>query len=156
MEARILAGQTDREIAAAMNVAPAVVSAYEQNFFSVKDRLNAADFILSTTIGYTPFRGFDEGDWRSLWAYFAYTAGPKMLELVMAVSQSRRLPDRALHDGAGAELEVGIRAMLLACSGAMTHYKLERLRTLRRRRKAASEEKIRPKRATKPRSSRSR
>jgi hypothetical protein len=36
MEARILAGQTDREIAAAMNVAPAVVSAYEQNFFSVK------------------------------------------------------------------------------------------------------------------------
>jgi formylglycine-generating enzyme required for sulfatase activity len=60
-----------------------------------------------------------------------------MLELVMAVSQSRRLPDRALHDGAGAELEVGIRAMLLACSGAMTHYKLERLRTLRRRRKAA-------------------
>jgi hypothetical protein len=75
-----------------------------------------------------------------------------MLELVMAVSEGRRLPDWALGEGADAEvLETGIWAVLLACTGAMTHHKLERLRTLRRRRASAREEETGPKQASKRR-----
>ena len=101
LEVPILAGQSDAEIAAAMDIPPAVVGAYEEFFFSVRDRLDAADFILSTLIGYTPFRGFDQGDLRGLWVYFAYTAGPKMLEIAMAVSRGRPLPDWAMCVRAG-------------------------------------------------------
>jgi hypothetical protein len=122
-----------------MDIPPAVVGAYEEFFFSVRDRLDAADFVLSTLIGYTPFRGFDQGDWRGLWAYFAYTAGPKMLEIAMAVSRGRPLPDCAMRDRASAEvLEFGARAMLLACTGTMTYHKLQRLGTLRRKRQEAA------------------
>ena len=90
-----------------------------------------------------------------LWAYFGYTAGPKMLELVIAVSKHRRLPDGVLDEEWAKEaaelLEVGIRAMLVACTGAMTCYKLERLRTLRRRRARASEEETaKPRRVGRP------
>jgi hypothetical protein len=71
-----------------------------------------------------------------------------MLELVMAVSERRRLPDWALGEGADAEvLETGIWAVLLACTGAMTHHKLQRLRTLGRQRASVGEEEIRPKQA---------
>ena len=135
LEARILAGQTDDEIAAAMDFPAAVVSAYEQTFFSVRDRLTVGDYILIEVIGYSPFRGFEEGDLQTLWGYFAYAAGPKILELVMAVSLGRPLPDWALREApckAAAEgLRLGIKAMLLACTGAMTATKLRRLRTLR-------------------------
>ena len=71
LEARILAGQTDEEIAAAMNLpAATVVSAYEETFFSVRSRLEASDYILIEVIGYSPFRGFEEGDLQTLWGYF--------------------------------------------------------------------------------------
>ena len=88
-----MAGQTDDEIAAAMNLpAAAVVSAYEETFFSVRSRLQASDYILHEVIGYSPFRGFEEGDLQTLWGYFGYAAGPKILELVMAVSLDRGCP----------------------------------------------------------------
>jgi hypothetical protein len=135
LEARLLAGQTDEEIAATTAMPAIVVGEYERTFFNVRQRLAGSDFILSSVIGYTPFRGFDEGDLRGLWAYYGYTAGPKMLELVMAVSLRRSLPQWALREApskADAELlEIGVRAMLLASTGAMTRHKLRKLRTLR-------------------------
>jgi hypothetical protein len=145
LEARILAGQTDREIAAAMRIPQAVVAAYEQSFFSMRHRLGAVDFVLSEIIGYTPFRGFDEGDWQSLWAFFAYTAGPKMLEVVMSVSPCRPLPGTAAPNGADEELlKLGTRAMLLLCTGTMTCHKLQRLQTLRRQRASINAKGSRP------------
>jgi len=91
-EARILAGQTDDEIACSTGLAPAVVATFEQFFFNVRDRLAAVDLILFDVIGYRPVLGFEGGDLRGLWAYFGYEAGAKMLEIVMAVSQDRPLP----------------------------------------------------------------
>jgi hypothetical protein len=98
VEARILAGQSDNEVALPTALPPAVVAAFEQFFFNVRDRLAAADCILFGLIGFDPVRGFEEADLRGLWQYFGYTAGPKMLELVMAVTLDRRLPDWAIEE----------------------------------------------------------
>ncbi len=135
VEARILAGQSDAEIAVSTGLSPALVATYEQTFFRVRDRRAAGDYILFGVIGYDPFGGFLEGDLRTLWAYFGYAAGPKVLELVMAVSRGRSLPDWALREApssAAAELlEIGIKVMLMACTGAMTPAKLRKLVVLR-------------------------
>jgi hypothetical protein len=135
LEARLLAGQSDLNIAASTTIAPAIAAMYEQAFFAVRSRLAAADYIMDGVIGYTPFQGFDEGDLRGLWAYFGYAAGPRMLELVMAVSRGRPLPAWALNDAssraASELLEIGVKAMLTACTGAMTASKLRKLIILR-------------------------
>ena len=134
LEARLLAGQTDEDIAAATAVRAAVVAAYERHFFAVRQCLAACDYILSCVVGGVPLQGFDEGDLRGLWAYFGYAAGPRMLELVMAVSLGRPLPDWAVREApdqaALDSLELAIRAMLMACSGAMTPSKLRKLRVI--------------------------
>ncbi len=93
VEARILAGQADDEVALSTGHPPAVVAAFERFFFNVRDRLAATDCILINVIGHDPLQGFEEADLRGLWQYFGFMAGPKMLELVMAVTLDRPLPD---------------------------------------------------------------
>jgi hypothetical protein len=134
LEARLLAGQTDEDIAAATAVPAGVVAMYERPFFGVRKCLAARDYILSCVVGGAPLHGFDEGDLRSLWAYFGYAAGPKMLELVMSVSVGRPLPDWAVREAPNRaaldSLELAIKAMLMACFGAMTPSKLQKLRVI--------------------------
>jgi len=89
-----------------MGLSPAVVNEFERFFFNVRDRLAAADFILLCVVGYDPFRGFEESNLRGLWQYFGYSAGPKFLELVIAVSQDRPLPEWAVKEASSpVELE---------------------------------------------------
>jgi len=54
IEARLLARQTDEEIAHATGLAPAVVATYEELFFAVRDRLDATHYILCKAIGHSP------------------------------------------------------------------------------------------------------
>jgi len=92
VEARILAGQTDAEIASATGFPSAVITAFEQHFFRIRDRLAAGDYILFDVVGYDPVHGIERGNLRMLWNYFGYAAGWRMLEIVMAVSQGLSLP----------------------------------------------------------------
>ena len=135
LEARILAGQTDQEIEAATAVPAAVVEAYEHAFFDVRRRLEADDYIFAAVIRRSNFGEHDESDLKGLWAHFGYSAGPRMLELVMAVSLGRRLPEWALREAPSAAdvelLELRIRAMLIAETGPLTPAKLKKLRILR-------------------------
>jgi hypothetical protein len=98
LEARLLARQSDEEISAASGTPPAVVATFGRFFFDVRNRLAAADCILIKVIGHDPLRGFEETDLRGLWQYFAFMAGPKMLELVMAVTLDRPLPDWVVEE----------------------------------------------------------
>ncbi len=135
VEARILAGQSDEEVAAATAVPVTVVVAYEHAFFDVRHRLEACDYILGAVVGHSPFRCFDEGDLKGLWGYYGYAAGPRILELVMSVSLGRSLPDWALREAPNATdaqlLELGVKAMLMASTGALTPGKLRKLKVLR-------------------------
>jgi hypothetical protein len=134
LEARILAGQSDVEIAVSRAIPPAVVAVFEQSFFDVRDRLAAGDFILFGVVGYNPVAGFQEGDLRTLWAYFGYAAGPQFLELMMAVSQDRSLPTWAIDQApCPAEVEdlvASIRLLLMASTGPLTLSRLRKLRVL--------------------------
>jgi hypothetical protein len=134
LEARILAGQSDVEIAVSLAIPPAVVAVFEQSFFDVRDRLSAGDYILFRVVGYNPVAGFQEGDLRTLWAYFGYAAGPQFLELVMAVSQDRSLPawaiDQAADPAEVEELVASIKLLLMASTGPLTLSRLGKLRVL--------------------------
>jgi hypothetical protein len=135
LEARILAGQSDEDIEAAMAVPAMVVAAYEHAFFDVRRRLEAEDDIFAAVIGRSNFGEHDESDLKGLWAHFGYSAGPRILELVMAVSLGRPLPDWALREAPSAAdaelLELRISAMLIAEMGPLTPAKLKKLKVLR-------------------------
>lgn len=62
VEARILAGQSNEDVALSTGFPPAVVGAFERFFFNVRDRLAAGDYILFGVVGYDPLRGFKESD----------------------------------------------------------------------------------------------
>lgn len=120
MEARILARQSDEDIAAAMGLAAGVVNDFEHCFFGVRDRLSASDLVLLEIIGYLPFGGIREGDLRTLWHFYGYSAGPKMLEIVMAVSEDRALPAWAVESAPSqADIDDLVRSTKLAI-GAMS------------------------------------
>jgi hypothetical protein len=115
LEARILARQSNEDIAAAMGLGASVVSDFELNFFNVRNRLSAGDFILLEIVGYLPFAGIREGDFRTLWRYYGFAAGPKMLEIVMAVSQDRPLPAWAIESAPSqADVDDFVRSTKLA------------------------------------------
>jgi hypothetical protein len=134
LEARVLAGQSDAEIGASMEIPAAVVTAFAEHFFHVRDRLTAGDFILFGVIGYDPVGGFREGDLRTLWCYFAFAAGPKFFELVMAVSQNRPLPAWAVEQAPDAaavdQLTTVVKATITASTGSLTLSKLRKLHVL--------------------------
>jgi hypothetical protein len=134
VDARILAGQSDEEVAAATVIPADAVAAYEHAFFDVRRRLEAEDYIFAVAIGRSNFGGHDESDLKGLWAHFGYSAGPRMLELVMAVSLGRPLPEWALREAPSAAdaelLRLRIRAMLIAQTGPLTPAKLRKLKVL--------------------------
>jgi hypothetical protein len=88
VEARLLARQTDAEIAQACQLAPQNVAWFESLFFHVRDRLDSLDWIASK-IGHGAIL---PGDLRRIWRYFGYHAGVLVLETIIAVSLSRPLP----------------------------------------------------------------
>jgi hypothetical protein len=83
VEARLLAGQTNREIARRCHIIPGAIEYYEQLYFNVRDRLNARDYIIGQII--TPPNGIGLQDFTlELSAkFFGYFGGPVVLEFVL-------------------------------------------------------------------------
>jgi hypothetical protein len=84
VEARILARQSDDEIAGRAGCQPEYVEAFESLFFNVRDRLDNRDFIFDTVIKppgahCSPRR---HCDW--VWKALAYVGGPHVLDAVMS------------------------------------------------------------------------
>ncbi len=82
IEARILARQTNDQIAQCLGCKPDVIAAYESLFFNVRDRLTNVDFITHCVIGAPAARAEDEPLCR-VWKQFGYRAGPHVLEAVL-------------------------------------------------------------------------
>jgi hypothetical protein len=95
VQARILAGQTDDEIATRCGLAPAAVRWFEALFFRVRDRLRGTDWIASQVMGPGLWDGFGPGELGKVWMIFGHSAGPDALDLVIAVTQDRPLPASA-------------------------------------------------------------
>jgi hypothetical protein len=84
LEARILAGQTDSDVAARMGLKADAVAAFEAAFFSVRDGLDASDWIHFFVIGPRAFGGFDPADEETVLKLFAYNLGPLVLDALLA------------------------------------------------------------------------
>src|SRR5262249_51732757 len=69
------------------------VEAYHALLFDVRPRLTARDWIAARALRPGPGNGFGGDQPGGVWKVCAYAAGPRVLEVVMAVTLNRPLPD---------------------------------------------------------------
>jgi hypothetical protein len=86
IEARLLAGQSDDEIAGRLGVEAEVVLAYEKIYFDVRDKLESTDWIRFNAIGPGLYQGFDPGDLELVWKVYAFHLGPLVLDDLIAAT----------------------------------------------------------------------
>lgn len=94
VEAHILAGESDEEIAQKLGTDPAIVAAYEAVFFNVRDRLNHREYVLNVIIKDSVIRGLNERQYDLLWKLFGYQAGPLVLDAVIGRFTSPYKPQK--------------------------------------------------------------
>lgn len=94
LRARILAGQTDAEIAGLLGVTPAAVAEYEAMFFDVRSRLSAPSYVVHVVLGGRMNAEIEPGDVDALWGSVGYFHGPAMLNAVVAGCDSAYRPER--------------------------------------------------------------
>ena len=99
IEARILAGETDREIAERLGTDPEIIEAYEAVFFQVREMLNRRDYIVNVVMGEAVTRGLSERQFDLLWKMFAYHGGSYVLDAVISKFTPIAKPES--HDGVG-------------------------------------------------------
>ena len=83
VEARILARQTNAEIAARVGTEEDIIDIYEKVFFSVRDRLQDSDYIFQVVMGKTLHASLSTVDnYGILWKLFGYAGGPLVLDAI--------------------------------------------------------------------------
>jgi hypothetical protein len=83
LEARLLAGQADEDIARRCCLTPEVVGAYHDFFYSVRPRLAAEIYILNIAIGPKAHYGLTAGDHEMLLKIFGYFEGGTAIDLLL-------------------------------------------------------------------------
>ena len=83
IEARILARQTNEQIAYKNACSADTIEAYESLFFNVRDRLNYRDYILNGVLGQAATHGLHARDHDLLWKIVGYLAGPHVLDAMI-------------------------------------------------------------------------
>lgn len=83
VEARVLSGESGKEICKRMGMREDVLRTYESLFYDVRDRLNQPAYVMHVAIGQALHRGLRETDWPLLWKFYGYTYGPRMLDAVI-------------------------------------------------------------------------
>jgi hypothetical protein len=84
VEARILAGETDKQIADRMGIDESVVQAYAAVFFNVRERLANRDYIVNVVMADAVTRGLTERQYDLLWKLFGYHGGIYVLDAVIS------------------------------------------------------------------------
>jgi hypothetical protein len=84
IEARILARQSNEEIARKNGCSPDAIEAYESLYFNVRDRLNYRDFVLNSVLGQAAVCGIQPSDQGLLWKLVGYLAGPYVLDAMIS------------------------------------------------------------------------
>ncbi|MFO0952625.1 MAG: hypothetical protein U0835_16060 [Isosphaeraceae bacterium] len=92
VEARLLAGQDDGEVALACGLGSGVVGWFQSLFFQVRGRLHAHDWVLCQAVGRPPRFGEDaKADAGRLWRGSGYYGGPLAVDLLADVADGRPL-----------------------------------------------------------------
>lgn len=83
VEARILAGESDLEIADAVGTEPGVITAYANVFFDVREKMRHTDYIVNVVLGDAVTRGLQERHYDLLWKMLGFHGGPHVLSAVI-------------------------------------------------------------------------
>jgi hypothetical protein len=95
LEALLLTDEPLADVARRCGLPTATVEAFHELCFHVRPHLACKDWILLQAVGCGPWNAFggeQPGGW---WKYFAFAGGAPILEVVMAVTLGRPLPDWA-------------------------------------------------------------
>jgi hypothetical protein len=94
IEAHILAGESDDEIAKKVGCEPDVITAYEAVFFNVREKLEQIEYISNVVMGEAVARGITERQYDLLWKLFGYRGGPHVLDAMVGKFSALSKPQR--------------------------------------------------------------
>jgi hypothetical protein len=95
VEARVLAGESDEDIAQKVGTTPEIIAAYVNVFFDVREKLENKDYIASTVMGDAVSRGLQERQFDLLWKMLAYRGGTHVLNAVLSRGPETKKPEGA-------------------------------------------------------------
>jgi hypothetical protein len=95
IEARLLAGQADYDIAARLGMSPDVIDMYEALFFNVKEKLANTDYIMTCVISPSVHAGLTDRDYDLLWKLFGFIYGPVVLDSFIHTTTRSYRPESA-------------------------------------------------------------
>ena len=93
IEARIIAGETDEEIAERVGVSPSVISAYANVFFDIRDKVDHTDYMVNVVMADAVIRGLQERHYDLLWKLLGYHGGSHVLNAVINKFTATKRPD---------------------------------------------------------------
>jgi hypothetical protein len=117
IEARILARQTNDEIAQCCGCTPETIETYEALFFNVRSRLDFPDFITTNVVDVSPVGDSQCPSVGSLWKLFAYLGGPHVLNFAMSGFQETGAGNGAL-DVSACLKDLGMNVLALKAAVA--------------------------------------
>lgn len=83
LEARVLAGETDDEIADKLGVEAGVINAFVNVFFDVREKMRHMDYVQTVIMGDAVTRGLQERHYDLLWKMMGLQGGPHVLDAVI-------------------------------------------------------------------------
>jgi hypothetical protein len=84
IEARVMAGESDDEIAAKLGTEPSIISAYVSTFFDVRAKLANVDYVVNVIMADAVVRGLQERHYDLLWKMMGFHGGPYVLDAVIS------------------------------------------------------------------------
>jgi hypothetical protein len=93
VEARLLAGQNNYDIAGRLGVESGLIEAYEKIFFNVREKLNNPDYIMTCVLGPSIHAGLSDRDYDLLWKLFGYIYGPLALDAFIHATTRKYRPE---------------------------------------------------------------
>lgn len=83
IEARVIARETDEEIAEKVGTEPGVINAYVNAFFDVRGKLGNLEYVINVIMADAVTRGLQERHYDLLWKMMAFHGGPHVLDAVI-------------------------------------------------------------------------
>lgn len=95
VEARILAGESDEEIAKKIGCSPGVIGAYESVFFNVREKLEHREYVVNVVMADAVARGLSERQYDLLWKMFGFQGGSLVLDAMISKFTMIRRPEKS-------------------------------------------------------------
>lgn len=93
LEGYLLTDESLEMVAQRCSLPLATVDVYARLFFACRECMRATDWIMLRAVGGGPWNYFGAGRLDIIWKAFAYAGGPLALEMVMAVTTNKPLPN---------------------------------------------------------------